>query len=128
MRQSLKTIAAVSSARVDGDLQIVEAFRFPEHFDQDTISVFNTNSFVLDAEQLDRDFPFTWFAVRKKVEGRDAVQFERLVGQIMAFLPTAFLRVARSGPDGRFQPVKDPEELERRRPEIRELLGARGVL
>lgn len=115
-------------ARVDGALQIVEAFRFPERFDQDTITVFNTNSFVLDAEPLDRDFPFTWFAVRKQVEGRDAVQFERLVGQITAFLPTAFLRVARSGPDGRFQPVKDPDELERRRPEIRELLGARGVL
>ncbi|MCB9591453.1 MAG: UTP--glucose-1-phosphate uridylyltransferase [Sandaracinaceae bacterium] len=115
-------------ARVDGDLQIVESFRFPEHFDQDDISVFNTNSFVLDAEQLDTDFPLTWFAVNKQVDGRDAVQFERLVGQITAFVPTAFLRVERSGPDGRFQPVKDPEELETRRPEIRELLRARGVL
>lgn len=115
-------------ARVDGDLQIVEAFRFPEHFDQDDISVFNTNSFVLDAAELDTDFPLTWFAVNKEVDGRDAVQFERLIGQITAFLPTAFLRVERSGPDGRFQPAKDPEELERRRPEIRELLRARGVL
>ncbi len=115
-------------ARVDGDLQIVEAFRFPEGFDQDSIPVFNTNSFVLDAEQLGADFPLTWFAVNKTVQGRDAVQFERLVGQITAFLPTAFVRVERSGPDGRFQPVKDPDELERRRPEIRELLRARGVL
>ena len=115
-------------ARVDGDLQIVEAFRFPERFDQASIPVFNTNSFVLDAEQLSADFPLTWFAVNKTVEGRDAVQFERLVGQITAFLPTAFLRVERSGADGRFQPVKDPAELERRRPEIRELLQARGVL
>lgn len=115
-------------ARVDGDLQIVEAFRFPDGFDQDTIGVFNTNSFVLSAEHLSRDFPLTWFAVRKKVDDRDAVQFERLVGQLTAFLPTAFLRVERSGPDGRFQPVKDPEELEQRRDEIRELLSARGIL
>jgi UTP--glucose-1-phosphate uridylyltransferase len=115
-------------ARVDGDLQIVEAFRFPEGFDQDTIGVFNTNSFVLDAAALDRDFPLSWFAVRKKVDGREAVQFERLVGQVTAFCPTAFLKVERSGTDGRFQPVKDPDELERRRPEIRELLQARGVL
>jgi len=115
-------------ARVDGDLQIVEAFRFPDDFDQDTIGVFNTNSFVLDAEALDRDFPLTWFAVRKKVDGREAVQFEHLVGQLTAFLPSAFVKVARSGADGRFQPVKDPAELEARRPEIRALLKARGVL
>jgi UTP--glucose-1-phosphate uridylyltransferase len=115
-------------ARVDGAPQIVESFRFPPGFDQDTIPVFNTNSFVLDATALDRDFPLTWFVVRKKVEGRDAVQFERLVGELTALLPTAFLEVERHGPDGRFQPVKDPEELTRRRDEIAALLRARGVL
>lgn len=115
-------------ARVDGVLQIVEAFRFPEDFDQDRVGVFNTNSFVLDAEAIDRDFSLSWFAVQKTVEGRPAVQFERLVGQVTAFLETSFLQVERSGSDGRFQPVKDPGELERRRPEIRELLGARGVI
>lgn len=115
-------------ARVDGTAQIVESFRFPAGFDQDSIPVFNTNSFVLDATKLDRDFPLTWFVVRKKVEGREAIQFERLVGELTAFLPTAFLEVERHGPDGRFQPVKDPEELERRRAEITDLLRARGVL
>lgn len=115
-------------ARVDGALQIVEAFRFPEAFDQDAIGVFNTNTFVLSASALRPDFPFSWFAVRKEVEGRPAVQFERLVGQLTAFLPSAFLRVPRSGEDGRFQPAKDPAELEARRPAIRALLRARGVL
>lgn len=116
-------------ARVDGALQIVEAFRFPASFDQDTIGVFNTNTFVLSAAALSEgEFPFTWFAVRKEVERRPAVQFERLVGQLTAFLPSAFLRVERSGEDGRFQPAKDPEELEARRPAIRALLSARGVL
>jgi UTP--glucose-1-phosphate uridylyltransferase len=115
-------------ALVDGHLEIVESFRFPDGFDQDTIGVFNTNSFVLTASELDRDFPLSWFAVRKEVDGAPTVQFERLVGQLTAFLPSAFLRVARSGEDGRFQPAKDPEELAQRQPEIRALLRARGVL
>lgn len=114
-------------ARVDGMPQIVESFRFPEGFDQDQIPVFNTNSFVLDAHAIDRDFELTWFLVKKKVEGRDAVQFERLVGELTAHLPTAFLEVERGGPDGRFQPVKDPPELEHRRADISSLLRARGV-
>ncbi|UJR80679.1 UTP--glucose-1-phosphate uridylyltransferase [Sandaracinus amylolyticus] len=115
-------------ARVDGAAQIVESFRFPDAFDQDSIPVFNTNSFVLDATTLDRDFPLTWFVVRKKVEGAEAIQFERLVGELTAFLPTSFLEVERHGADGRFQPVKDPPELEHRRAEITALLRARGVL
>jgi UTP--glucose-1-phosphate uridylyltransferase len=115
-------------ARVEDRPQIVEAFRFPVHFDQDTIPVFNTNSFVLDAEAVNRDFPLTWFAVTKKVDGREAVQFERLVGELTAFLPANFLRVERYGPDARFQPVKDPDELESRRNEILEALKTRGVL
>lgn len=115
-------------ARVDGHLEIVESFRFPEGFDQDSIGVFNTNSFVLSAPELEQDFPLSWFAVRKEVEGLPTVQFERLVGQLTAFLPSAFLRVERSGDDGRFQPAKDPEELQAREPEIRSLLRARGVL
>lgn len=115
-------------ARVDGRPQIVEAFRFPEGFDPATIPVFNTNSFVLDAEAIDRDFPLTWFAVTKKVDGSQVVQFEHLVGELTAFLTTRFVRVERHGPDARFQPVKDPEELDQRRPEIRQALEARGVL
>lgn len=115
-------------ARVDGKLQIVEAFRFPEDFDQDRISVFNTNTFVLDAEAIDRDFDLSWFAVRKTVDGREAVQFEHLVGQLTAFLPSFYLRVPRDGDDSRFQPVKDPEELERRRRDIARALRARGIL
>jgi UTP--glucose-1-phosphate uridylyltransferase len=115
-------------ARVNGELQIVEAFRFPEGFDQDRIPVFNTNSFALDAEAIDRDFPLSWFAVEKKVDGEPVIQFEHLVGELTAFLPAQFLRVERYGPDARFQPVKDPAELERRKAEIVEALRARDVL
>lgn len=115
-------------ARVDGKPQIVEAFRFPADFDQDSIPVFNTNTFVLDIPLIDREFELTFFKVEKKVEDRPAIQFERLVGQLTAFLPTAFIEVERDGEDGRFQPVKDPDELDRRRADIEHLLRARGVV
>jgi UTP--glucose-1-phosphate uridylyltransferase len=89
---------------------------------------FNTNTFVFDALALDRDFDLQWFMVKKKVDGREAIQFERLVGQLSAFLPCVCLEVPRSGLNGRFQPAKDPEELARRQPEIEQIMHARGVI
>jgi UTP--glucose-1-phosphate uridylyltransferase len=115
-------------ARVDGVLQIVEGFRFPPEFDQDAIPVFNTNSFVIDSAAIDRDFDLSWFAVTKEVDGKKALQFERLVGELTAFLPTQALGVSREGADGRFMPVKDPPELETRRASIEQLLAQRGAL
>ncbi|HSN83574.1 MAG TPA: UTP--glucose-1-phosphate uridylyltransferase [Polyangiales bacterium] len=115
-------------ARVDGKAQIVEEFRFPEDFDQERIPVFNTNTFVLDAAAIDADFPLTWFAVRKTVDGRPAIQFERLVGELTAFLESAFLRVERHGPDARFQPIKTPDDIDKELPHIVKALRARGSL
>ncbi len=115
-------------ARVDGRAQIVEAFRFPQEFDQERIPVFNTNTFVLDAKAIDADFPLTWFAVEKTVDGKPAVQFERLVGELTSFIASAFLRVERHGPDARFQPIKTPEDMDKERPDIMAALRARGSL
>ena len=115
-------------ARVDGVLQIVEAFRFPPDYPQAQLPVFNTNSFVLDAAAIDRDFDLTFFRVTKKVEGREVIQFERLVGQVTAFVPTALVVVPRQPPLGRFEPIKDPGDLDKRRESIRANLVARGVL
>jgi UTP--glucose-1-phosphate uridylyltransferase len=113
---------------VDGMLQIVEGFRFPRDFDQDSIAVFNTNSFVLDARAIDRDFDYSWFAVEKEVDGQPVIQFERLVGELTAFLPCHCIGVRREGDDGRFMPVKDPAELEARRAGIVRMLERRGAL
>ena len=109
-------------ALVDGVPQIVEGFRFPPGFDQDTISVFNTNTFVLDAQAIDRDFELPYYRVEKQVEGAKVIQFERLVGELTRLLPARFVEVARTGPDCRFLPVKDPDELERQRPLIAEVV------
>jgi UTP--glucose-1-phosphate uridylyltransferase len=115
-------------ARVDGALQIVEGFRFPPEFDQDAIPVFNTNTLIFELDAIDRDFDLSWFVVTKEVEGKKVIQFERLVHELTVFLPTQMLGVAREGSDGRFAPVKDPPELEKRRPAIESLLEQRGAI
>ena len=113
---------------VDGHLQILEAFRVPAALAHVQIPAVNTNSLIIDAERLTSPHPLTWFEVEKKVDGETVVQFERLVGELSAFMPTTMVVVERNGVDGRFQPVKDPAELERRRPDIAKILEGRGIL
>jgi UTP--glucose-1-phosphate uridylyltransferase len=114
-------------ARVDGHLQIVEEFRLPAAFDSSQVPFFNTNTFVFNAAAIDRDFDLDWFFVRRKVDGQETIQAERLLGQVTAFLPTQFLAVERHGREGRFLPVKDREELQTRMPEILALLRDLGI-
>ena len=111
-------------ARVDGRLQLVEGLCFPPDFDQNTIPVFNVNTLTVDLDALDREFDLTWLYVEKTVEGRPAVQLERLYHEVTRFLPTTYLEVPRSGPRGRFFPVKTPEDLEDARDALRELVAA----
>ena len=110
-------------ARVDGRLGLLEGPQFPPDFDQDRIRVFNTNSATVAVSALDREFDLPWLHVRKQVDGRAAVQLERLYHQISWELETTFLEVPRSGPYGRFFPIKEPEDLARAQPGLRELLG-----
>ena len=86
--------------------------------------VFNTNTATFALDALDRDFDLRWLYVAKSVDGRTAVQLERLYHQIAWELDTTFLEVPRSGPRGRFFPIKEPEDLERSRPALREMLAA----
>lgn len=109
--------------RVNGRPQIVEGFRFPPDFDPHTLPVFNTNSLVVEVDALAERRPLTWLYVEKEVDGRTAVQLERLVNELSAFVPTTFLLVPRHGPRSRFVPVKTPEDLGRSRPLLRELLA-----
>ena len=109
--------------RVDGRPQIVEGFRFPPGFDPHALPVFNTNSLVVEVDALAKSHPLTWYYVEKEVDGRTAVQLERLVNELSAFLPTTYLLVPRHGPRSRFVPVKTSEDLERARPLLRELLA-----
>ncbi|MFN0252919.1 MAG: UTP--glucose-1-phosphate uridylyltransferase [Kofleriaceae bacterium] len=115
-------------ALLDGTPQIIEGFRFAPTFDQSSIGVFNTNTLVMDAAAIDRDFALTYYRVEKQVDGSPAIQFERLVGELTATLPTRFVEVPRSGEDARFLPVKDPEELDRSRAAIADVLSSQRSL
>ncbi len=83
--------------RVDGRLQLVEGPRFPPSFDQERVPVFNTNTAVFDLDALDLDHDLTWLYVEKEVEGRPAVQLERLYHEVSALVPTTYLEVPRAG-------------------------------
>lgn len=110
-------------ALVDGELWIVEGFRFPEDFDQDQIPVFNTNTFTVNADKLDRDFELTDCYVEKTVADRPVVQIETLIGELTRFLPTQYLRVKRTGGAGRFFPIKTPEDLADAREDLQRLIS-----
>jgi UTP--glucose-1-phosphate uridylyltransferase len=115
--------------RVDGRLVVLEEFRLPEEFDAAKVPVFNTNTFHFDARALrDLDMVWSYFVVQKKVGEHAVVQFERIVNEVTSHLETRFILVPRTGEESRFLPVKDNAELELRRPEIRAVAEARGVL
>ena len=107
---------------VDGRVEIVEGFRIPPSFDIETLEVFNTNTFWMNVECWDTDAKLTWFQAKKSVNGQEAIQFERLIGELTHFIEANYLRVARDGPSSRFFPVKTPDELKPAREVLQEKL------
>jgi UDP-N-acetylglucosamine pyrophosphorylase len=93
---------------VDGRTQIVEGFAFPVDFDQSSLPAFNTNTLWFRCEALQGELPLHWYLVRKRVDGEDVVQFERLIGQASWFLSSTYALVPRT----RFCPIKSLEDLE----------------
>ena len=70
--------------------------------------VFNTNTSLITVEALAEPGELTWLVVEKSVDGEPVIQFERLYHELSAHVATTFLVVPRSGPRGRFLPVKEP--------------------
>lgn len=111
----------------EGKLQVLEEFRLPSDFDPTTVRVFNTNTFLVRADALLglEGRAWSYFEVEKKVDGRVAIQFERLLQELTAWLPSRYVRIPRDGAASRFVPVKDHDELARRHEEIRAVLARR---
>jgi UTP--glucose-1-phosphate uridylyltransferase len=109
-------------------LQVLEEFRLPGGFDAAAVRVFNTNTFLVRADGLGTPVRWSWFEVEKKVGERTAVQFERLLQELTSAMPAAYVRVPRDGAGGRFLPVKDHDELARRRDDIRAVAADRGMI
>jgi UTP--glucose-1-phosphate uridylyltransferase len=124
-------------ARLDGRPVILEEFRLPKGFDGARVRTFNTNTFLVDARAV-RDLRASWtyFEVHKRVALEahggeptgDALQFERLLGELTSTLDTRFVRVPREGLATRFLPVKDGPELDARRSDIAGIARDRGVI
>ena len=115
--------------RRGGRAEVLEEFRLPEGFDANSVPVFNTNTFLVNATALqDLNVSWSFFQVTKTVDDRSAVQFERLVGELTSFLDTRFLLVPRTGKRSRFLPVKSFEELQSTRHHILDLCRSRGLL
>jgi UTP--glucose-1-phosphate uridylyltransferase len=109
---------------LDGRVQVVEHLRFPPGFDPDVVDVLSTHTFTLRASALERDLELEPYYVLKEVQGRPAVQVERLLGDVTALLSTGYVRVARTGVEGRFLPIKSRQDLERRRADVERMFGA----
>ena len=113
----------------EGHLQVLEEFRLPPDFDATSVPVFSTNTFLIRAQPLATvHVAWHWFEVEKKVDGRTAIQFERLLQELTAALPTTYVRIPRQGAAARFLPVKDWDELARRKEAIVLVARHRGIL
>ncbi len=101
--------------QVRGRLQLVEGLRFPEGYDWGRLPFVNTNTAFFSLDTLARELPLSWFYVEKRVAEEPVVQIEHLIGEVSAFVETAFLAIPRSGPRGRYYPVKSRGDLEEMR-------------
>ncbi len=118
-----------SPVLLDGRPVVLEDFRLPVGFDGAAVSAFSINNFGFDAKQLlQLDMDWTYFEVVKQVDGKHAVQYERLINEVTFGLTTRYVRVPRTGPGSRFLPVKDHEELALRQRDIDAVAAARGML
>ena len=121
--------SADASGQTVRRLQVLEEFRLPPGFDAEAVRVFNTNTFLVKADALlHTKVTYAWFEVEKKVGSRVAVQFERLLQELTAAMPSAYVRVPRDASASRFLPVKDFDELARRRDDIRAIAHERGMI
>ena len=121
----------------DGQPIIAEHFRLPSGFDADAVPVFNTNTFLVDAERLlELQMDWTYVEVQKKVGSgageRTAVQFERLLGEITVAIRPSFQHVGRdttgqAAARSRFLPVKTHEDLEAAKPAIAAIARSLGL-
>lgn len=116
-------------AWAEGKLQVLEEFRLPEGFDATRVRVFNTNTFLVRASALlEARYASRYFEVEKTVDGAPAIQFERLLQELTANLPAAYMSIPREETASRFEPIKDNDELERRKPNLAAIAKARGIL
>lgn len=96
-------------AWVNNHLQIAEDFRLPVGF-ADEAKYHNTNTMLINADVLRWPIPWRWHRVRKYIDNRIVIQYERLLQQYTEECSNDFIVVPR---EARFHPVRTQEDLER---------------
>ncbi|HPG30197.1 MAG TPA: UTP--glucose-1-phosphate uridylyltransferase [bacterium] len=96
-------------AIVDGVPQIVEEFKFPASFNQDSIKIFNSASYTFSIGIFRKKIELPFYVVEKKAGDSTVIQFERLAGDITMFEDSNYIEIDRNI---RFLPVKTKEDLE----------------
>jgi UDP-N-acetylglucosamine pyrophosphorylase len=96
-------------AWVNNHLQIAEDFRLPRGF-AETSRWHNTNTMIINTSVLRSEIPWRWHRVRKHIDNRIVVQYERFLQQYTEEYRSDFLEVPR---DVRYCPIKEPSDLKR---------------
>jgi UDP-N-acetylglucosamine pyrophosphorylase len=104
----------------DGFNQIVEHFRMSSQTDTSQFRWLNTNTMVFDAT-LDFDsVQWSWHRVKKNVDNKSVIQYERLIQDLTSHFKTQFIEVTRSC---RYMPVKTAQDLQ----DAARILGRKSV-
>lgn len=121
-----------SPVLVDGELQVVEGFRFPPELPQESLRDFQTNNMLFSLDALGTPMDLPRYLVSKTVDGQPSLAFEAISCEASGHhrpdgtkaLKLGLVRVPREGDFGRFYPVKSREDLEALRAVLRERLAA----
>lgn len=112
---------------------VLEGIYFPKDFDQDRLPYFSPNNLMFRCQELRAllqrpGFTLPWNVVTKTVGEVQVLQFEKIaIDTVFAFNQKPeddnvfFIEVPREGKQGRFYPIKSPQDLE----DYREILKER---
>jgi UDP-N-acetylglucosamine pyrophosphorylase len=99
--------------------QVVESFRLPDGF-VDKAVYHSTNTTIISVEALRAELQWRWHRVRKQIDGRIVVQFERMLQQYTEVFATNYVEVPRVQ---RYLPIKTEADLLR----ADEILNSNGL-
>lgn len=93
---------------VAGVKQIVEQFRMTGDFDASQFNWLNTNSMIIDADLNFDSIRWSWHRVKKNINGKLIIQYERLLQDLTSTFQTSYVEVPRYL---RFMPIKTNDDL-----------------
>lgn len=91
-----------------GSRQVVEKFRLSGESDPSSFAWLSTNSMVINANLDFENIRWSWHRVKKSIDGKLVVQYERLLQDLTSTYQTQFIGVQRKC---RYVPVKTQADL-----------------